>query len=545
MRIRRLRGSSVPGLGNLDVQIGDGLVGWVGGVPRDRRILSELILHSAGLSDRSPEDEPPGPGRPSSTDGSMLVEVGGRQIVVRDGAVVRRSGSRPAESLSGLVGLAPDDLALGWAGGPGADIALLFEAGAQLLARLRGADRLEAAIDRLGRGSVARAPDGESSPAPDGEREALHAELRSVEGRLEALEAVPERLGELENELRTLRGDAAEVSGDLEEATMDWLRERQDAETNLRNYRARARELRQRIRDAEELGPEGPCPFCGRVLEEHHESVMEELEEEWERVVQDGRWWRRRRDQLEVKPDHLRELEERSLRLQAAVDECTEELESCRFDLRERDELRRRRSELVEDLGGSAALAGEERASPGAVERPGGRRRTIARALERAADELREEEADRLVRRAGRFLNLVSGGRILGLLRRGGGAPALVEDGRLVEGPTDEDRAAAILSMRIALGVGLVEEGLDLGSILFDASFRRLDVERRLLTVELLRSLRDRIPQVLLLSGDQAVGAAPERFDQIVELRRSGGPGGGIRLRTHPGGVGSLLLDRH
>ncbi len=214
MRIRRLHGSSVPGLGNLDVQIGDGLVGWVGGVPRDRRILSELILRSAGLSDRSPEDEPPGPGSPSST-GSMLVEVGGRQIMVRDGAVVHRSGSRPGESLPDLVGLGPDDLALGWAGGPGADLALLFEAGAQLLARLRGVDRLDAAIDRLGRSSVARPPDGESSPAPDGEREGLHDELRSVERRLEALEAVPERLGELENELRTLRGDAAEVSEDL------------------------------------------------------------------------------------------------------------------------------------------------------------------------------------------------------------------------------------------------------------------------------------------------------------------------------------------
>ncbi len=41
--------------------------------------------------------------------------------------------------------------------------------------------------------------------------------------------------------LRELRADAAEVNGDMEVANMDWLRERQDAETHLMAYRDRAR----------------------------------------------------------------------------------------------------------------------------------------------------------------------------------------------------------------------------------------------------------------------------------------------------------------
>ena len=44
-------------------------------------------------------------------------------------------------------------------------------------------------------------------------------------------------LAELRARERKLRAEWAEVTGDVEQATMDWLRERQDAETQLQAYR--------------------------------------------------------------------------------------------------------------------------------------------------------------------------------------------------------------------------------------------------------------------------------------------------------------------
>ena len=54
--------------------------------------------------------------------------------------------------------------------------------------------------------------------------------------------------------------------GDMEEANMEWLRERQDAETHLLAYRDRARELKLRLQELESGGLETACPTCERVL---------------------------------------------------------------------------------------------------------------------------------------------------------------------------------------------------------------------------------------------------------------------------------------
>ncbi|MEX0842897.1 MAG: hypothetical protein WD120_00980, partial [Gemmatimonadota bacterium] len=114
-------------------------------------------------------------------------------------------------------------------------------------------------------------------------------------------------LHRLEAELRVARGDAMEAEGEVEARTLEWARDRQEAETRLQGYRDRARELRERLRALEE--EDAACPTCGRALAESREGLRTTLQEEWEMVVQDGRWWKRRRGQLEGKPDDLVELE--------------------------------------------------------------------------------------------------------------------------------------------------------------------------------------------------------------------------------------------
>ncbi len=132
-------------------------------------------------------------------------------------------------------------------------------------------------------------------------------------------------LDRLEAELRIARGDAIEAEGEVEARTLEWARDRQEAETRLLGYRDRARELRERLRALE--AEDASCPTCGSVLADAGERLRTTLKEEWEMVVQDGRWWKRRREQLDGKPDDLVELEGEALRLRAAMERLSEELE--------------------------------------------------------------------------------------------------------------------------------------------------------------------------------------------------------------------------
>jgi hypothetical protein len=127
-------------------------------------------------------------------------------------------------------------------------------------------------------------------------------------------------------QVREVRGDWVEAAGDLEARTLEWTRERQEAESRLLAYRDRARELKARILDLEAGGPDAPCPTCARPLSEAHPGLLELLREEWESLVQDGRWWKRRRDQLEDRPEEVRRLERKVHLLQSRMEAAMEGL---------------------------------------------------------------------------------------------------------------------------------------------------------------------------------------------------------------------------
>jgi len=129
---------------------------------------------------------------------------------------------------------------------------------------------------------------------------------------------------ETARELRRLREDWLEATGDMEALSLEWVRERQEAESRLASYRDHARELRDRLREIESEGADALCPTCRRPLAEAHPRMVRELREEWEDVVQDGQWWRRRREQLEEKPDALRVLDRQVLELQARMEALAE-----------------------------------------------------------------------------------------------------------------------------------------------------------------------------------------------------------------------------
>lgn len=446
----------VPGLGRVSTSIPEGLTAIIGGGGRARRAVGELFLRAEGMTG------------------------------VPRGALAQLWAGRGAETLEGALRQA-----------------------LSVVADARGLGILDGA---LGRARAMGAPEAEAEePEADSDAE------RRAAVRVDP-EQVAAELRAAERELRELRGDVAEVDGDLEVATMDWLRERQDAETTLNAYRDRARELRSRLRRMEAAGPEAPCPTCGRVLESHYDEVLEELRDEWESVVQDGSWWRRRWEQLELKPDHLQDLEGRSLRLHAALEASSERVEI----------LRARLGELGEE--------GPVRPPPTDAE---GTLGAVVATLHRLREARLNRARDLLLARASRYLGRISGGRILAVTWDRSAAELQGDAGPLTP-LSEEDLAAGKVAVRLAAASLVAGEGRMLASLLVEEPFDRLDEEARIRTLVLVRSLLREIPRVILFSRGEAVDARPEVFDCILEIRDD--TAGAPALRPAPAGTGHVAL---
>ena len=358
--------------------------------------------------------------------------------------------------------------------------------------------------------------------------------VEGLRARVQELRRFPEALRIKARELRRLRGDAVEVGGDLEVANMDWLRERQDAETHLLAYRDRARELKGRLQQLEEGGEDTACPTCDRVLSERFQSVLEVLREEWESVVQDGSWWKRRKDQLDVKPPHLQDFEGKSIRVQAMIEACTEEVERLRARLPELTE--------AEDTLAMAHVA-EGRSERSAGEDSGlssGDSDLRRRALEALRRELLSDAGDALTARTGRYMNHLTSGGVLGVGLTGDGEPTIVRDEGARRIHSDEEVAAYLFALRLALVDLAAGCGVHASEILLGDTFDRLEPDAKLRAVGLLRTLLIRVPKILLFCRGEILDATPEWFDWIVELGidRSGSP----FARVQRSGVGKLQI---
>lgn len=491
MRITSVGHGSVPGLGVVSIDLPPGLVTLVGGDGRVRRLAHHLI---AGRMEGTKRVTAP---------------------VVADPVLTRL----------------PDDLRAILENGGDADRPeSVVGAAARALALLDGLDRIEAARSRLAR---LRGVDG-ATLRPGPEPEAILARIRE-------LESAPESLEALETELRGLREDDAEVTGDLEVANMEWLRERQDAETHLQTYRDRARELKLRLGEVDDKGASATCPTCQRPLEEHFDTVREFLKEEWEDLVQDGSWWRRRREQLELIPERLQELQGRALRLHAATEALAEKVEVARSRVGELEEMRGRLAEMAGGAG--PARSPRPAGADEAADVPSETWDRVDAALADAGRNLRREARGRLLDRIARILGRITAGRILSV--------GWSESGQLVlsgvEGPlhppAEEDGAAAMIAARIAFGHAVAKRiGSVAPPLILAEPFDRMEEAVSVRTVELLRSMIGPVfDQVILVTRGEIVDVCPEACDAILEVRRDAVAGPSF-FRRVPAGLGIIRL---
>lgn len=284
--------------------------------------------------------------------------------------------------------------------------------------------------------------------------------------------------------LRELRQRGAEAEAEAAAAARAWVREKQDAETRLQLYRDRERELRDQIRRIEEDGQDAGCPGCGHVVGERAESVRRARMAEWEAIVQDGRWWRRRRDQLGEKPKRLGELEDRAAAIRVRVEE------------------------LLREGAGEAEEGGAE-----------------------VAAETRREVRDRILRKT----VALTGGRFLGAL------PGLYRDWLRGAGGGSEETVAVELAARVTMVELAAECGIALESVLIPTGLERLSADDLpSVLMELVRLTR-RVPLVLVKATPHVAAVAPECFDTILRIEDTPK---GRRIRHQRSGLRSVRLVR-
>ena len=230
----------------------------------------------------------------------------------------------------------------------------------------------------------------------------IDLDLEGSAERVDRLRQAPELLGRFTAELAAARAEDAAVRAELEERKTAWLRDRQDAETKLQYYRDRGVELLEQVRRIREAGPEGKCPTCERALGKDFERLLGELEDQWSLVVQDEKWWRSRREQLEEKPGEVTALEARAATLDGAIADRAKKHTRCEAAIQELEALEKerrgrqtRRLELLRELEGIPT--GYEPAAHHAAERELSRLRElekkVARLDETAAARERWERA--------------------------------------------------------------------------------------------------------------------------------------------------------
>ena len=224
----------------------------------------------------------------------------------------------------------------------------------------------------------------------------LDKEIGRLAERIHKVDRAPELAEQYGSELNALRREEREREAGLEERKTAWLRDRQDAQTKLQNFRDRGRELKEQLRGIREAGPEGKCPTCERPLGADFERVLVELEEQWTEVVQDGKWWNSRFEQLKEKPEEILAAETELVATKSAIEETSRKHTRCEAAVQELATLReeeRQRAERRDELGREleGLPAGYDRDAHRAVE---ARLQTL-RALETRAARWEESAARR------------------------------------------------------------------------------------------------------------------------------------------------------
>ncbi len=187
----------------------------------------------------------------------------------------------------------------------------------------------------------------------------LATSVDAAAARLVQLAPAPTLRGEVQASLTSARAMLVTTTDAATARRTDWVRDRQEAETRRSQKRDEYTDIKRQLERLRELGPEAPCPTCQRALGHQHAALLEELSEKLERVRDDGAYYKKREQELQLEPDDLRALDVARAEADAAVRALERKETKIEQALREQVEKERELAQLTQQRDERAtAVAG-------------------------------------------------------------------------------------------------------------------------------------------------------------------------------------------
>ncbi|MGI9089963.1 MAG: AAA family ATPase [Gemmatimonadaceae bacterium] len=187
----------------------------------------------------------------------------------------------------------------------------------------------------------------------------LAEELVRLRERLARIDTAPALEEELTVQLEGQRAELDEAARVLDARRTEWVRDRQEAETKLQELRRQYADAKQQRDAVMELGAEGICPTCSRVLGASYKAVVDHVTELLETLQVDGQYYRDRGDQLSSTPADIVILEETRRSANISVTQLERKLAKVQAAVQELPSARReittkemRREEIQREIAG-------------------------------------------------------------------------------------------------------------------------------------------------------------------------------------------------
>jgi exonuclease SbcC len=163
-------------------------------------------------------------------------------------------------------------------------------------------------------------------------------------GELADADAELERVTAQAHELKERLAAADKVAGEQQDT---WVREKEYASTKRAELLKQHDEVKDHRDKILKLGPEGECPTCRRPLGAEHDAVLGVLDRQLEAIIEDGRYFKQRIEQLADAPAAVTEAETARDALREDVRLASEREGTLREQSRERARLQKERAGLA------------------------------------------------------------------------------------------------------------------------------------------------------------------------------------------------------
>jgi exonuclease SbcC len=223
-----------------------------------------------------------------------------------------------------------------------------------LQAELEPAARLKqelAELEQLQREEAARRAD-------QAQLDELARAMRQLERRIAELEGAPAALARADEAAGALEARLAAADQAAGEQRAAWVREKEYATTKRTELLKQYDDVKEQRDKIAELGPEGQCPTCRRPLGEEHAAVLGVLDRQLQAIVDDGKYFRQRLEQLAEPPPAVRDAEAERDRVREERRRASERAGVLRAQLEERERAAR---DLEAAQGRATALENQRR----------------------------------------------------------------------------------------------------------------------------------------------------------------------------------------